>query len=77
MRHPSKRGVITKLPKKGDLSVICGNNRSITLLSIAGKVFCTLILLQIRDAIESALEKTQQYFALRQVVGRAWRYSFL
>lgn len=40
-------------------------------MSIAGKVFCTLILLQIRDAIESALEKTKQYFALRQVVEKS------
>ena len=53
-----KKGVIIKLPKKGDLT-ICGNNRGITLLSIAGKMFCTIILLRICDAIDKCLRENQ------------------
>ncbi|VDO61039.1 unnamed protein product [Heligmosomoides polygyrus] len=38
-----KRGVIVKIPKKGDLSER-GNWRGVTLLSIPGKVFCLILL---------------------------------
>ena len=76
-----KRGVIIKLPQKGDLT-ICGNNRGITLLSVAGKVFCTIVLLRIRDAVDEHLRENQagfrmgrscvdQCFALRQVIEKS------
>ena len=71
-----KRGVIVKIPKKGDIA-ICANNRGT--LSISGKVFRTLVLLRIRDAVDERLRENQagfrkgrscsdQCFALRQLV---------
>ena len=42
-----RRGAIVKLPKKGNLSE-CNNWRGITLLSIPGKVFCSVLLNQLR-----------------------------
>ena len=38
-----KNGTIVKIPKKGDLTD-CNNWRGITLLSVPGKVFCSIIL---------------------------------
>ena len=80
-----KRGVIVKIPKKGDIA-ICANNRGITLLSIAGKVFCTLVLLRIRDAVDERLRENQagfrkgrscsdQCFALRQLVEKSLEFQ--
>ena len=73
-----KKGVIIKLAKKGDLT-ICSNNRGITLLSVAGKVFCSVILYRLRDAVDKTLREqqagfragrscTDQCFSLRQVI---------
>ena len=45
-----KRGIIIKLPKRGDLSV-CGNWRGINLLSVSGKFFCRVILQRLRQSI--------------------------
>ena len=80
-------GVIIKLPKKGDL-MMCSNNHGITLLSIAGKVFCTLVLLRIRDAADKRLRENQggfrkgrsctdQCFALRQLVEKFVEFNSL
>ena len=52
------KGVITKLPKKGDLSN-CDNWRGITLLSIASKVFCKILLFRIEDEIDLLLREEQ------------------
>ena len=41
---------------------MCSNNRGITFLSIAGKVFCTLVLLRIRDAADKGLRENQDGF---------------
>jgi hypothetical protein len=38
-----KRGIIVKIPKKGNLSD-CNNWRGVTLLSVASKVFCKIIM---------------------------------
>ena len=80
-----EEGVIVKIPKKGDI-VICANNRGITLLSIAGKVFCALVLWRIRDAVHECLRENQagfrkgrscpdQCFALRQLVEKSLEFQ--
>ena len=56
-----EEGVIVKIPKKGDI-VICANNRGITLLSIAGNVFCALVLWRIRDAVHECSERIKLDF---------------
>ena len=56
-----KRGIIVKLPKKGDLSV-CSNWRGINLLSVPGKIFCRVMLLRLRQAIERILREEQAGF---------------
>ena len=73
-----KNGTIVKIPKKGDLTD-CNNWRGITLLSVPGKVFCSIILGRIRKAIDEKLREEQagfrlgrscidQIFALRNVL---------
>ena len=56
-----KKGVIIKLPKKGDLSN-CGNWRGITLLSVPGKVLCSVLLHRLRDCIDLKLRNEQAGF---------------
>ena len=56
-----KRGIIIKLPKKGDLSD-CGNWRGINLLSVLGKIFCRVLLQRLRQAIERTLREEQAGF---------------
>ena len=56
-----RNGTIVKIPKKGDLTD-CNNWRGITLLSIPGKVFCTIILLRLRVAIDKRLREEQAGF---------------
>ena len=79
-----KKGVIIKLPKKGDLT-ICSNNRGITLLSVAGKVFCSFILNRFKGAIDKKLRENQagfrpgrsctdQIFALRQIIEKCLEF---
>ena len=53
------------LPKKGDLSD-CNNWRSITLLSIPGKVFCTVLLNRLREHVDSRLREEQAGFRKRR-----------
>ena len=73
-----KNGTIVKIPKKGDLAD-CNNWRGITLLSVPGKVCCSIILGRIRKAIDEKLREeqagfrpgrscTDQIFALRNVL---------
>ena len=72
------RGLIVKLPKKGDLRN-CDNWRGITLLSIPSKVFCRILLGRIDKALNSKLREEQagfrrgrgcvdQIFALRNII---------
>ena len=56
-----KKGMITKLPKKGDLGS-CDNWRGITLLSIPSKIFCKIILKRIEEEIDSKLREEQAGF---------------
>ena len=56
-----KNGIIVKLPKKGDLSD-CNNWRGITLLSIPGKVFLSILLQRLRNAIDETLREEQAGF---------------
>ena len=59
-----KKGIIVKLPKKGDLSV-CSNWRGINLLSVPGKIFCRILLMRMRQAIERILREEQAGFRRR------------
>uniref|UniRef100_A0A672RFP6 Reverse transcriptase domain-containing protein n=1 Tax=Sinocyclocheilus grahami TaxID=75366 RepID=A0A672RFP6_SINGR len=49
-----RRGVIIKLPKKGNIAD-CNNWRGITLLSVPGKVFCIVLLRHLRQAVDKKL----------------------
>ena len=73
-----RQGIILKLPKKGDISN-CNNWRGITLLSIPGKVFCTILLHRLHDSVEATLHDEQagfrrlrscveQIFTLRKII---------
>ena len=52
---------IVKLPKKGNLSD-CNNWRGTTLLSIPGKAFCSVLLNQLREHVDSRLREEQAGF---------------
>ncbi|XP_073670704.1 uncharacterized protein [Paramisgurnus dabryanus] len=56
-----RKGTIIKLPKKGDLSQ-CKNWRGITLLSVASKVLCKIILNRITNAMEPKFRDNQAGF---------------
>ncbi len=56
-----KRGIIVKIPKKGDLS-LCGNWRGINLLSVPGKIFCRVLLQRIKLGIDKRLREEQAGF---------------
>jgi hypothetical protein len=56
-----KKGMIVKLPKKGD-TTDCNNLRGITLLSVPSKVFSRIILNRIKDSTEMRLRKEQAGF---------------
>jgi len=57
-RVPSdwRNGVTIPLPKKGDLAD-CNNRRGIMLLSVPGKVFCSILLERIQAAVDSQLRQ--------------------
>ena len=56
-----KKGLLIKLPKKGDLSH-CKNWRGIMLLNMASKVFCRVILERIKTALDGKLREEQVAF---------------
>jgi hypothetical protein len=56
-----KDGIIIRIPKKGDLSD-CNNWRGITLLSIPGKVFCSILLNRIKKSVDAKLREEQNGF---------------
>lgn len=56
-----KRGLLVKIPKKGDLTV-CNNWRGITLLSVPSKVLTRIVLNRIKGVIESKLRREQAGF---------------
>ena len=72
------KGIIIKLPKKGDLSV-CDNWRGIMLLSIPSKVLCKVLLARVDETIDGKLREEQagfrkgrgcvdQIFTLRNII---------
>ena len=72
------KGLIFKLPEKGDLGN-CDNWRGITLLSVPSKIFCRILLKRIEKAIDTTLREEQagfrrgrgcmdQIFALRNIL---------
>ncbi|GFR86809.1 RNA-directed DNA polymerase from mobile element jockey [Elysia marginata] len=56
-----KKGILIKLPKKGDLSQ-CNNWRGINLLSVPGNKFCRVILYRIKSNVDKALREEQEGF---------------
>ena len=56
-----EKGLLIKLPKKGDLSH-CKNCRGIMLLNMASKVFCRVILERIKTALDEKLREEQAGF---------------
>lgn len=79
------KGLIVKLPKKGDLQN-CDNWRGITLLSVPGKVFCKILLDRVSEAIDTKLRKEQagfrkgkgcidQIFALRNIIEQCLEWN--
>ncbi len=56
-----KKGIIAKLPKKGDLGQ-CGNWRGITLLTIVNKILAKIILDRIKGALDARLCGEQAVF---------------
>ena len=56
-----RKGLLIKLPKKGDLSY-CKNWRGIMLLNMASKVFCRVILERIKIALDEKLKEEQAGF---------------
>ena len=56
-----KKGLIVRLPKKGDLTK-CGNWRRITLMSVAANVMGKLLIQRISDGVDAKLRKDQAGF---------------
>ena len=67
-----KQGLIVKLPKKGDLTV-CGNWRSLTLMSVPAKCLGRCLIRRFGDDIDKMLRREQAGFRPRQV--RRSKYS--
>lgn len=72
------KGIIVKIPKKGDLSD-CGNWRGITLLSVPAKVLCAVLLHRLKTELDGKLREeqagfrsgrscTEQIFTLRNIM---------
>ena len=72
------KGLIVKIPKKGDKSV-CDNYRGITLLSVPSKIFSRVIIQRIQNGIDDKLREeqagfrrgrstTEQLFTLRNIL---------
>ena len=60
-----KRGVLIKLPKKGDLSK-CENWRGITLLSVASKILTRTMLERMKKSLDQVLRTNQAGFRARR-----------
>jgi len=56
-----RQGVIVPLPKKGCLSD-CNNWRGITLFSVPGKVFCSVLLNRLQKEVDAVLREEQAGF---------------
>jgi len=81
-----RKGLIVKLPKKGNLKK-CKNWRGITLLSVVSKVLGRIVIDRIRTGVESKLRiqagfrpgrrTTEQIFKLRNIIEQSieWQSS--
>ena len=80
-----KEGIIIKIPKKGNLAD-CNNWRGITLLSVTGKVFCSILLKRLKDEIDLKLREEQagfrknrscseQIFTLRNIIEQSLEFQ--
>lgn len=80
-----RKGVIVKLPKKGDLSD-CNNWRGITLLSLTSKIFSRIILQRTTTAVDTILRQEQagfrkgrscidHIFVLRQILEQSHEWN--
>ena len=82
-----KRSIITKVPKKGDLT-ICDNSRGISLLSVPGKIFGRILIERMRKGVDAKLRQeqagfrkgrgtTEQIFILRNIIEQSieWQTS--
>ena len=56
-----KRGVIVRIPKKGNLSE-CSNLRGITLLSVPGKLISNIIYTRIKDWAQDSMREEEAGF---------------
>lgn len=80
-----QKGLIVKLPKKGNLQN-CDNWRGITLLSIPSKIFCKVLLTRLDKALDNKLREEQagfrrgrgcvdQIFALRNIIEQSLEWN--
>ena len=80
------KGVVVKLPKKGNLAN-CNNWRGITLLSVPGKAFCSILIQRLQNELDTTLREEQagfrpkrsccdQIFTLRNIIEQAREYNF-
>ena len=80
-----KKGLIVKLPKKGDRTK-CGNWRGITLLSTVCKVMGRIILGRMQEAVDSKIRREQagfrrnrgcrdQIFVLRNIIEQCYEWN--
>ncbi|GFS26810.1 endonuclease-reverse transcriptase [Elysia marginata] len=81
-----KKGILIKLPKKGDLSQ-SNNYRGINLLSVPGEIFCRVILYRIKSIVDKAPREEQSgfregrscidhIFILRTIIEQAIEWNF-
>ena len=80
-----KKGIIVKLPKKGDLTV-AGNWRGITLLCLPAKIMGKVIIRRLRDQVDAKLRREQagfrpgrgtreQIFTLRNIIEQSLEWN--
>ena len=60
-----QRGILIKIPKKGDLSK-CENWRGITLLSVTSKILTRIMLERLKKSLDKVLRKNQAGFRARR-----------
>lgn len=80
-----KKGIIVKLPKKGDLTC-AGNWRGITLLCLPAKIMGKIIIRRLRDQVDAKLRREQagfragrgtreQTFTLRNIIEQSLEWN--
>ena len=81
------KGMVVKLPKKGNLAN-CNNWRGITLLSVPGKVFSSILIQRLQTELDLTLREEQagfrpkrsccdQIYTLRNIIEQAREFNFL